>query len=111
MIIKETDKNKLYFLAHLQPDSQMVEEGEYVVPGQPVARVGGSGRNKNPAAWDPGFHLHLEVWESDFDEKKYIFKEDSWNGEYLQFVDKDFSAEKRSGIRRDPFKHDDVYTP
>ena len=111
MIIKETGKNKLYFLAHLKPDSQMVEEGEYVVPGQPVARVGGSGRNKNPAAWDPGFHLHLEVWESPFSQKKYIFEEDSWNGEYLQFVDKDFSAEKRSGIRRDPFKHDDVYTP
>ena len=26
MIIKETDKNKLYFLAHLQPESQMVKE-------------------------------------------------------------------------------------
>ena len=110
MIIKETGKNKLYFLAHLKPDSQMVKEGEYVVPGQPVARVGGSGRNKNPAAWDPGFHLHLEVWESPFSEKKYIIKDELLAGGYLDFTPR-FSAGERSVMRRDPFKHDDVYTP
>lgn len=110
MIVKETGKNKLYFLAHLQPESQMVKEGEYVVPGQPVARVGGSGRNKNPAAWDPGFHLHLEVWESPFSEKKYIIKDELLAGGYLDFTPR-FSAGERSVMRRDPFKHDDVYTP
>lgn len=41
-------------MAHLQPGSVVVVPGTWVVPGQPLARCGNSGRSPQP-------HLHLHV--------------------------------------------------
>lgn len=44
-------------LLHLEAGSALVEKGDYVVPGQPVAKVGNSG-------WVCGPHLHMQVQKS-----------------------------------------------
>jgi urea transporter/murein DD-endopeptidase MepM/ murein hydrolase activator NlpD len=41
-------------LSHLKANSILVREGEYVKPGQPLAKVGNSGRSPQP-------HLHFQV--------------------------------------------------
>lgn len=43
-------------LAHLQPDSVVVEEGETVTTGEPIGRVGNSGNSTEP-------HLHIHAVE------------------------------------------------
>jgi len=44
------------------------------------------------------------------DGKNKIFKEKLLAGGYLDFTPR-FSAGERSGMRRDPFTHDDIYKP
>jgi biotin carboxyl carrier protein len=49
-----TGQRVLSLLAHLQPGSVLVHAGDRVTAGQPLARVGSSGRSTGP-------HLHFEL--------------------------------------------------
>jgi murein DD-endopeptidase MepM/ murein hydrolase activator NlpD len=50
----EVDAERYVMLAHLQAGSILVEEGQQVVKGQPLARCGNSGNTSMP-------HLHLQA--------------------------------------------------
>lgn len=53
-VVIEMDNGYDVLLLHLKAESSLVEEGDPVVVGQPVGRVGNSG-------WVCGTHLHLQV--------------------------------------------------
>jgi len=43
------------YSAHIRTDSALVEVGDWVTAGQPIAQVASSGNSTDP-------HLHLEIW-------------------------------------------------
>ena len=54
-LVLAADDGRTMFFAHLQAGSIAVAEGQRVVAGQPIARVGSTGAVTGP-------HLHFEIW-------------------------------------------------
>ena len=72
------DSNRIVVLAHLMKNTFLVKEGDLVVRGQPLAKVGNSGNTSEP-------HLHMHVVETTSDD--LLFDEPGvpmkFNGQFL----------------------------
>lgn len=55
------DGEGIYLLAHLNAYDSQIAVGKEYFPGETVAYMGGSGRDKNLEAWSP--HLHLSYYK------------------------------------------------
>lgn len=54
-VVVDGTEGRSFFFAHCQKDSFGVSAGQAVSAGQPVCRVGSTGRSSGP-------HLHFEIW-------------------------------------------------
>jgi len=56
LILRGDGEARDYAFMHLQGGSLLVQQGQHVITGQQIAKVGSTGRSSTP-------HLHFEIWE------------------------------------------------
>lgn len=61
LAIKIGDSNRIVVLAHLMKNTVLVKEGDFVIRGQPLSKVGNSGNTSEP-------HLHMHIVETTSDD-------------------------------------------
>lgn len=68
LLVQGKTTNNLYMLCHLSAYADNLEEGDEIVPGQEVAKVGGSGyssKKYSEETFKDRYHLHISVLKYD----------------------------------------------